>query len=465
MDRKDLTQGSIAGNILTFSLPYILAYFLQILYGLADLFIIGRYCNVDSTTAVSNGAQVMYLLTCTVIGLAMGTTVRTAHAIGAKDNKQASQIIGNTISLFLVLSIAMAVALLFFRDGIVSLINTPMEAVKETRAYLTVCFIGIPFIMAYNIIASIFRGLGDSKSPMYFVAIACLANILLDYFFIRHMGWGAVGAALGTTLSQMLSVAMAVMAIRRHRDIFDVKKEDLKPRRQAIAGILKIGIPIAMQDGFIQIAFIAITVIANGRGLYDAAAVGIVEKFIGLVFIVPSAMLSSISAIASQNIGARQMDRAKKTMWTAMAITTTYGVIVSVILQFIPDMAVRAFTHDAHVIALGAEYLRGYVWDCIFAGIHFCFSGFFTACGYSLISFLHNFIAIVTARIPLSYLASEMYPDTLYPMGLATCMGSVVSCLICVMAYRFSYLYMRRSGETIAAFSQKDGNRLTNSSA
>lgn len=437
MNRKDLTKGSILGNIMTFSLPYMLAYFLQILYGLADLFIIGQYCDVDSTTAVSNGAQVMYLLTCTVIGLAMGTTVRTAYAVGAKDNKRASQIIGNSITMFLVISIVMAIILLICRNGIVSLINTPSEAIKGTKNYLTVCFIGIPFIMAYNIIASIFRGLGDSKSPMYLVAIACTVNIILDYFFIGFMGWGSIGAALGTTLSQIFSVIISLIAIRKHLDIFEIKTENLKPKRQIIMDILKIGIPIAMQDGFIQVAFIAITIIANGRGLYDAAAVGIVEKFIGLVFIVPSAMLSSISAIASQNIGAKQIDRAKRTMWTAMLITTTYGIIVSIILQFIPDMAIRIFTNDTHVIILGAEYLRGYVWDCIFAGIHFCFSGFFTACGYSLISFIHNFTAIVTARIPLSYIASKMYPDTLYPMGLAICVGSLVSCIICVVAYQW----------------------------
>ena len=323
MNRKDLTQGGILGNIMTFSLPYILAYFLQILYGLADLFVIGRYCNVDSTTAVSNGSQVMYLVTCIVIGLAMGTTVKTAHAIGAKDNRRASLIIGNTATMFLALSLVLMVGLLAFRNGIVSLMDTPLEAVVGTRDYLTVCFIGIPFIMAYNIIASIFRGLGDSKSPMYFVAVACVVNIILDFFFIGYCGWGAMGAALGTTLSQMASVGFALFAIRRHKDVFDVHRHDFKPRRDIISGILKIGFPIAMQDGFIQIAFIVITVIANGRGLYDAAAVGIVEKFIGLVFIVPSAMLSTVSAIASQNIGAMQVSRAQRTMWYAMGITTT----------------------------------------------------------------------------------------------------------------------------------------------
>ena len=435
MNRKDLTQGSILGNIMTFSLPYILAYFLQILYGLADLFVIGRYCNVDSTTAVSNGAQVMYLVTCVVIGLAMGTTVKTAHAIGAKDNRRAAQIIGNTATMFLGLSLVLAVGLLAFRNGIVSLMDTPMEAVMGTRDYLTVCFIGIPFIMAYNIIASIFRGLGDSKSPMYFVAVACVVNIILDFFFIGYCGWGAIGAALGTTLSQMASVGFALFAIRRHKEVFDVHRHDFKPRWDVISGILKIGFPIAMQDGFIQIAFIVITVIANGRGLYDAAAVGIVEKFIGLVFIVPSAMLSTVSAIASQNIGAMQVSRAQRTMWYAMGITTTYGIIVAIVLQFIPDLAVRIFSDDAQVVSMGGEYLRGYVWDCVFAGLHFCFSGFFTACGYSIISFAHNFLSIICARIPLVYLASEAYPETLYPMGLATCLGSVLSVVICISVY------------------------------
>ena len=178
-----------------------------------------------------------------------------------------------------------------------------------------------------------------------------------------------------------------------------------------------------------------ITVIANGRGLYDAAAVGIVEKFIGLVFIVPSAMLSTVSAIASQNIGALQVSRAQRTMWYAMGITTTYGIIVAIVLQFVPDLAVRIFSDDAQVVAMGGEYLRGYVWDCVFAGLHFCFSGFFTACGYSIISFAHNFLSIVCARIPLVYLASETYPGTLYPMGLATCLGSVLSVVICVVVY------------------------------
>lgn len=443
MNGKDLTQGSIIGNIMTFSLPYMLAYFLQILYGLADLFVIGQYCGVDSTTAVSNGAQVMYMVTVVLIGLAMGTTVLTARAIGAKDPVRTRAVVGNTVTMFAIIAVVLMVVLLCLRGWIVGVMDTPAEALNGMEHYLTICFIGIPFIIAYNIIASIFRGLGDSKSPMYFVAVACVVNIILDYFFIGVLELGAMGAALGTTLSQAASVLFALCYIRRHKGVLDISRSDLRPQRDVIKLILKIGLPIAMQDGFIQISFLAITVIANGRGLVDAAAVGIVEKFIGLVFIVPSAMLSTVSAISAQNIGANKMPRAKQTMRTAMLITSVYGLVVSITLQFIPQVAVGLFTSDSQVLAQGSDYLRGYVWDCIFASLHFCFSGFFTACGYALISFLHNSLSIVCARVPLAWLSSMLYPDTLYPMGLSTCAGSFISCLICIGAY----WWLKRKGK------------------
>ena len=192
MNGIDLTQGSIIGNITTFSLPYMLAYFLQILYGLADLFVIGQYCGVDSTTAVSNGAQVMYMVTVVLIGLAMGTTVLTARAIGAKDSVRTRAVVGNTVTMFAIIAVVLMVVLLCLRGWIVGVMDTPAEALNGMEHYLTICFIGIPFIIAYNIIASIFRGLGDSKSPMYFVAVACVVNIILDYFFIGVLELGAM---------------------------------------------------------------------------------------------------------------------------------------------------------------------------------------------------------------------------------------------------------------------------------
>lgn len=435
MKRINLTEGGIIRNIIMFSLPYTLSYFLQLLYGLTDLFVIGRYCDVDSTTAVSNGAQVMYMFTVVIIGLAMGTTVRIARAVGSGNNRRIAFIIGNTVTLFAIAAVILTIILLCLRHNIVTWIDTPTEAVSGTLDYLTVCFLGIPFIVAYNVISSIFRGMGDSRSPMYFVAIACVVNITLNFLFIGHFGLGPMGSALATTLSQMISVIIAVITIRRHRSVLGVSRSDLKIKRGIVSDILKIGIPVAMQDGFIQVAFIVITVIANGRGLNDAAAVGIVEKVIGLLFIIPSAMLSTVSAISAQNIGAGKIERAKRTLRYAVYVCVGFGTISAITFQFCPELAVGIFTNNTDVISLGAEYLQSYVWDCILAGVHFCYRGFFTAMGYSLISFGHNFISIVCARIPLSFLASEYYPHSLYPMGLACPTGSLVSVLICLFVY------------------------------
>ena len=432
---KNLTTGSVFKNIVFFSLPYLLSYFLQTLYGMADLFIIGQFEGTASTTAVSIGSQVMHMLTVMIVGLAMGSTVSIGQSVGANDKKRAAVHIGNTVTLFLSLSVVLTVVLVLLVHPIVNIMSTPTEAVSGTAAYLTICFIGIPFITAYNIICSIFRGLGDSQSPMYFIAVACMANIGLDYLFMGAMRMGPAGAALGTTLAQAISVVFALVVILRRESGISVDKSHFKPKKPVMGNILKIGIPIAVQDGLIQVAFVIITIIANRRGLTDAAAVGIVEKIISFVFLVPSSLLSTVSALGAQNIGAHKPERAVATLRYAICIAVGFGLIVSGLVQVVAEPVVGLFTSDSAVQMAGGQYFRGYIWDCIFAGIHFSFSGYFCACEKSILSFLHNIIAIVLVRIPGVYLTSTLFPTTLFPMGLATATGSLLSVIICVIAF------------------------------
>ena len=436
---KNLTGGSVFKNVLVFSLPYLLSYFLQTLYGMADLFIIGQFEGVSSTTAVSIGSQVMHMLTVMIVGLSMGTTVSIAQAVGAGERRQAAKDVGNTVTLFMVVAAALMAALVLLVRPIVSVMSTPEEAVDGTVSYLTICFLGIPFITAYNIISSIFRGMGDSKSPMYFIAVACAANIALDDLFMGVLRLGPAGAALGTTVSQAISVAVSLAVIRKRKSIV-LEKSDFRPDRQVMGKILRIGVPIAFQDGLIQIAFIVITIIANQRGLNDAAAVGIVEKIISFLFLVPSSMLSAVSALGAQNIGAGKPERAIGTLRYAVMLAAGFGILVSIVIQITAEPIIALFTDQttadgAAVVRLGGQYLRGYIFDCIFAGIHFSFSGFFCACGRSGLSFLHNIIAIALVRIPGVYLTSKLFPATLFPMGLATAAGSLLSVVICAAAF------------------------------
>lgn len=340
----------------------------------------------------------------------------------------------------MLLSLILTVILLVLVKPIVSIMSTPTEAIPGTIDYLTICFIGIPFITAYNIISSIFRGMGDSKSPMYFIAVACAANIGLDCLFMGPLHMGPAGAALGTTLSQAISVITSLAVIFRRKSGISVTKNDFRPQHTVMGKILKIGFPIALQDGLIQISFIVITIIANRRGLNDAAAVGIVEKVMSFLFLIPSSMLSTVSALGAQNIGAGKAERAKLTLRYAALIAVCFGTVTAITIQFIAEPVVALFTNaatqdGAETVRLGGQYLRGYVWDCIFAGIHFSFSGYFCACGKSIISFIHNIIAILLVRIPGVYLTSLLFPTTLFPMGLATAAGSLLSVMICAAAF------------------------------
>ena len=432
---KNLTKGSVFKTVVYFSLPYLLSYFLQTLYGMADLFIVGQFNGVDSITAVSIASQVMHMITVMIVGLAMGATVMIGRAVGAGKHEEVSTVIGNTIALFMVLSVIIMIVLLMVVKPIAAVMLTPPEAFGETVIYLTICMIGIPFITGYNIISSIFRGMGDSKSPMYFIGIACAANIVLDYLFIGVFKLGAAGAALGTTLSQSISVIISLTFIRKRKMGISLSRKDLKPKTEVILNLLKVGIPVALQDGFIQISFLIITIIANNRGLNDAAAVGIVEKIIGILFLVPSSMLSTVSVLSAQNAGAGKHDRARQTLWIGILITVVFGTISAVVMQFTAGSVIGLFTDNTKVILLGGQYMSSYVWDCIFAGIHFCFSGYFCAYGLSGISFIHNSISIICARIPLAYLASIYFADTLFPMGIAAPVGSIVSVVICISVF------------------------------
>ncbi len=432
---RNLTQGSVLKNIVRFSLPFLLSYLLQTLYGMADLFIIGQYGTVAETTAVSIGSQVMHMLTVMIVGLAMGTTVYVGQAVGARDSERAARGIGNTVAVFLAVSLALTLVLAALVRPVAAVMSTPADAVPGTIDYLTVCFMGIPFITAYNVISAIFRGLGDSKSPMVFIAIACAANIVLDYVFMGALHMGPAGAALGTTLSQAVSVGTSLVMMRRRSMGISLKKTDFRPDRRVMGSMLKTGIPVALQDGLIQIAFIIITIIANNRGLNDSAAVGIVEKIISFLFLVPSSMLSTVSALGAQNMGAGKPQRAVDTLRYGAMLCTGFGLAVAVLMQFIAEPVVALFTDSSEVARLGGQYLRGYVWDCMFAGVHFCFSGYFCAIGRSGLSFMHNIIAIGLMRVPGVYLTSRLFPATLLPMGLATASGSVISVIICVIAF------------------------------
>lgn len=430
----DLTKGRLLPLMLRFSVPYLISCFLQTFYGLADLFIVGQYTEAATITAVSVGSQVMHMVTVVIVGLATGTMITISHSVGAGQREEISKSIGASVLYFAGIAAGMTVILMIAMNGILHALSTPPEAFSQTREYLFICFAGVPVIIAYNVISGIFRGLGDTRRPMYFVAAAGVINVGLDYYLIGRLGMGAKGAALATVIAQICSVIFALIAIKRTDLGGRFSRADLRLHRDIIRKLSAIGLPIALQDGLIQISFLAITAIANGRGVDVAAAVGIVEKVISFMFLVPSAMLSTVSVTAAQNAGAGRHDRSRQALRWGVGICVIFGLAMFVLCQFRSPQIVSLFVkNEDNVVLLGGQYLRAYSLDCVFAGIHFCCSGFFTAYNKSIYSFIHNIISVAAVRIPGAYLAAVMFPATLYPMGLAAPMGSLLSAIICMI--------------------------------
>lgn len=438
MGTQSFTEGNIVRGMLRFSVPYLITCFLQTFYGMADLFIVGQFNAPASISAVAVGSQLMHMLTVVIAGFAMGSTVLIGRSVGAGNRRGIAGAVSTTFAVFAALAAGLTVLLLLFTNPIIVLLKVPAAAVPEAAAYMRICFWGVVFITAYNVVSAVFRGLGDTRRPMYYVAAAGILNIGLDWLLVGPLGMGAGGAALATVVSQGVSVLLGLIALKKyHGDAFH---RGARPDRDDAGRILGVGVPIALQEGLIQISFLVITMIANSRGVEVAAAVGIVEKVISFLFLVPSAMLSTVSALSAQNAGAGRHDRSRQVLRIGCMICAGFGAVVFVLCQPLAPHIVSLFVKQGDnveaVVRLGGQYLRTYLLDCMLAGIHFCFSGFFSAYGKSGYSFLHNIISIITFRIPGAWAAAVLFPQTLYAMGIAAPMGSLLSVVICLVLYR-----------------------------
>jgi len=426
----DLTVGSVTKVLLRFALPFLFSNFMQAFYGAVDMFVVGKFCTVSALSAVTIGSQVMHIVTAFIIGISMGLTIRTANAIGSQDIKKAADYVGCSIILFAIITVILTPIMVTQAENITMLMNTPTAAIDETVQYIKICALGLPFIVAFNVIASILRGLGNSRTPMYFVGIACVVNVVGDLLLTGVFGFGVAGAAFATSAAQLASSICGFIYLAKHRLPFAFSRKDIRLQKSSVKGILSSGFPIAMQDTLVSISFIFLTVIANGRGLVASSAVGVAEKIVIFMFLVPAAMLSAISAITAQNIGAGKSGRAIHTMKKGIVITSLFGVFMCAISWIIPETLTGIFSNDAEVIVAAGEYLRTYSIDCIAAAFVFCINGYLCGTNRSLIASVHSIIAIFLGRVPAAYLLSNAFPSSLLPMGLASAIGSLVSLII-----------------------------------
>lgn len=424
------TEGKIFAPLIRFAVPVLMAMFLQTMYGAVDLMVVGRFAAAADVSAVSTGSMVMYSVTVAVTGIAMGLTVLVGRTIGEGRRQEAGTIIGSGICLFAVIAVALSAAMVLAAPSIAVVMHAPEEAFSQTVSYITICSAGAVFVVAYNLVGSIFRGLGDSKMPLVTVAIACVLNILGDLLLVGGLKMGAAGAALATVMAQAVSVVLSIGIIRRRELPFALKLRDIRPNRGIIRKILILGVPIAAQDLLGCISFLVLTAIVNSLGVTVSAGVGVAEKLCGFIMLVPSSFMQSMSAFVAQNMGAGKPDRARKALLCGIASSLAVGCVIFYVGFFHGNILVSLFAKDTAVLAAAAEYLKAYAIDCIFTAFLFCFIGYFNGRGNTLFVMIQGIIGAFGVRIPVSWFVSRQAWATLFYIGLATPAASVVQIIL-----------------------------------
>lgn len=428
---QNFTEGKIFAPLIRFAGPVLLALLLQTMYGAIDLMVVGQFGTSADVSAVSTGSMVMHTVTVVITGLAMGLTVLVGRKIGEGLREDAGNIIGSGIWLFGVLAVVLSVLMVFAAPSMAKLMQAPVEALDKTISYITICSAGAIFIVAYNLVGSIFRGIGDSVMPLVTVAIACVLNIIGDLVFVALFHMGTAGAAIATVFAQAVSVALSLLLIRRREMPFSLKAGAIRPSGKLIRQILILGIPIALQDLLVSISFLAITAIVNSLGLIASAGVGVAEKLCGFVMLVPSAYMQAMSAFVAQNMGAGKPQRAQKALLCGIASSLVVGAVMGYLSFFRGDLLAGLFAKDAAVISAAAEYLKAYAIDCLLTSFLFCFIGYFNGTGNTIFVMLQGIIGFFGVRLPVSWIVCRQAGANLFHIGLATPASSLVQIILC----------------------------------
>lgn len=428
-DKADFTQGNILKKLIAFMMPILGALILQAAYGAVDLLVVGRFGSTSGLSAVSTGSQVLNLVTFVVIQFAMGITVLIARYLGEKRPERIGAVIGGGAVVFTMMSVALFIAMVGFARPISVLMQAPAEAVDLTASYVRICGAGIFFIVAYNLLSAIFRGLGDSKSPLLFVLVACIVNIIGDLVLVAGLHMDAAGAAIATVTAQALSVVFAVMLLLKKDLPFAITKKDFRLNPQC-RKFLKIGLPLALQEFLTQISFLALCAFVNRLGLEASSGYGVACKIVNFAMLVPSSLMQSMASFVSQNIGAGKKKRAKQSMFTGIGVGLAVGCVVFVLVLFKGDVLCSAFSTDAAVIRNGFAYLKGFAPETLVTAILFSMVGYFNGNNKTVWVMTQGLIQTLLVRLPLAYFMSIQPNASLTKIGLAAPVATTVGIVL-----------------------------------
>lgn len=435
MKQNNLVEGNIFKSLMKFAIPVLGAMFLQALYGAVDLFVVGRFAETADVSGVATGSMFLHTVTSVVTGMTMGITVFVGQSIGERNRDKTNRGIGSGIFLFIIISIVMTLVIALLSGVFSNLMHAPEEAFDETRNYIMICGIGFVFVVAYNVLSGIFRGLGDSKTPLVTVAVACAFNIIGDLILIAVFDMGAAGAAIATVGAQGMSVIVSVLLIKKRELPFDFSTKYIRYDSHVVKTELTLGIPIALQDLLVGISFLVIQTVVNAMGVIASAGVGVAERLCIFIMLLPSSYMQSMSAFVAQNIGAGEIKRANKALLYGIATSLSVGIVMACVTILYGDIMASIFTKDEAVITAAFDYLKAYGIDCLFVAELFCFIGYFNGRGKTLFVMTQGLIGAFGVRVPVVILMSKLPETSLFLVGLATPASTVVQIILCLVMF------------------------------
>jgi putative MATE family efflux protein len=439
-EKQDFTQGSIFSKMVRFMLPILGALILQAMYSAVDLLIVGKFGTTAGISGVSTGSSIMNLVTFTLCALTTGVTVQIGRYIGEKREDRLGKLIGSAICFFIIVGIAVTIILVLFAKPLAVLMQAPDEAVELTALYIRICGAGFIFIVFYNFISSIFRGLGDSNSPLIFVTIACVTNIAGDLILVAGFRMNVAGAAIATIAAQAVSVILSIVIILKKKLPFKMHRQDIALSSE-VGGFVKVGAPLALQDLLTNMTFLALCAFINRLGLESSSGYGVAQRIQSFVMLIPSSIMQSMSSFVSQNVGAGKRDRAKSAMKSGMAMGMVVGIVIAFMAFFHGDMLARLFTSDEAVVEKAFEYLRGFAPEAIVTSILFSYMGYFNGNSRSMFVMIQGLAQSFLVRLPMSYVMSIRPNASLTGIGLAAPTATVFGIILCTVYY----LYMNRT--------------------
>ncbi len=435
MKNNDFTKGAILPQLLKFMLPVLAAMFLQAMYGAIDLLVVGQFSTNADVSAVSTGSQIIMTLTNLIVSFSMGITISVGQKIGQKKNDEAAKTIGTGLLIFMITGIIFTLISIIGAGFLAKIMHAPSEAFGVTKNYIRICGGGFLVITAYNLLGSIFRGLGDSKTPLIAVGIACAFNILGDLLFVAVFHLGASGAAIATVIAQFTSVIISFFIICRTDLPFDFHRKYLRIKKSYALNILRIGTPIALQDFLVGISFLVLLAIVNQLGVTASAGVGVAEKVCAFIMLVPLAFMQSMSAFVAQNMGAGAPDRAKKALKSGIAVSFAFGIVMFLITFFRGDLLAGIFSKNAETVIDAWNYLKAYAIDCLLTCFLFCFIGYYNGIEKTKFVMIQGICGAFLVRIPVAFIMQHFGKGSLFLIGLSTPCSTVLQIIMCFAAY------------------------------